>query len=64
MIRTLFHIISFISSEATLVRYALTLINGIIEDNRSRIKYLYQLQKSYNESKKVDCMGILFSYLL
>ena len=39
------------------------MINGIIEDNRSRVFILNALQKSHNKSKRVECIRILLSYL-
>lgn len=43
LFRTLLSIVSKISSEPDLVRWALALINGIIEDRRDRIKHLAQI---------------------
>ena len=63
LIRTLLQIVAKISSEPLLVKWALAMINGIIEDNRSRIKFLAQIQKSYNREKKLDCIRILVSFL-
>lgn len=63
LMRTLLQIVSKISSEPELVRWALALINGIIEDRRDRIKFMAQLQKSSNPNKKLDCIRILNSYL-
>jgi len=40
LMRTLLQIVSKISSEPELVRWALALINGIIEDRRDRIKFM------------------------
>ena len=39
------------------------MINGIIEDNRSRVKFCKQLQKSHARNKQVDCCGILAGFL-
>jgi hypothetical protein len=39
------------------------LIDGILEDNRSRITYLQGIQRSHNKDKKEDLIGILTSFL-
>lgn len=57
-------IVSLISSDQELVKWALAMINGIIEDDRSRIKLLADLQKSKVTLKKCDCIGTLSSYLM
>ena len=41
--------------------WALSLINGIIEDDRSRIRLLADLQKSRVPNKACDCINILMS---
>ena len=43
LLRTLLSIVSKVSSETELIKWALALINGIIEDRRDRIKYLAQI---------------------
>ena len=63
MLRTLLQIIGKISSEPELVKWALAMLNGIIEDRRDRIKHLATIQKSQNSNKKLDCIRILCSYL-
>lgn len=64
--RNLLQIVSMVSSEPELVRWALALVNGIIEDNRNRIRFLSLLQKSKSgqAEKKLDCIRILHSYLI
>lgn len=42
---------------------ALLIIDGILEDNRSRIQFLVNIQKSKNKEKHVDLIGILNSFL-
>lgn len=50
--------------EPELVYFALVLLNGILEDNRDRIKCLTALQKSKNTQVNIDAIAILNSYLL
>ena len=65
LMRNLLQIVSKISSEPNLVRWALALINGIIEDNRGRIRFLSLLQKSRSSApeKKLDCIRVLNSFI-
>ena len=63
LIRILFNIVAKISSDAPLVKWALAMINGILEDDRSRVKQMAKLQKSFNKEIQVDCINILMSYL-
>lgn len=42
---------------------ALLLIDGILEDNRSRIKYLVNIQRSHKKEKKEDFIAVLNSFL-
>ena len=42
---------------------ALLLIDGILEDNRSRIQYLVNIQRSHKKEKKEDLIGVLNSFL-
>ena len=65
LMRNLLIIVDKVSSDMELVRWALALVNGIVEDNRSRIRYLTLLQKSRSgqAEKKLDCIRILSSYL-
>jgi hypothetical protein len=43
---------------------ALLLIDGILEDNRSRIQYLVSIQRSHKKDKKEDLIAVLNSFLL
>lgn len=43
--------------------FALLLIDGILEDNRSRIQYLVNIQRSHKKEKKEDLIGVLNSFL-
>lgn len=42
---------------------ALLLIDGILEDNRSRIQYLVNIQRSHKKEKKEDLIAVLNSFL-
>lgn len=64
LLRVLFSIVEKIKSEPDMTLHALALINGIIEDKRSRIRFLVGIQKSQNEQKKMDLVGILKSFLV
>ena len=41
----------------------LALINGILEDKRTRVRSIVAMEKSANESKKVEAMKILYKFL-
>lgn len=60
-IKSIFSIISAIASDPEFTMWALALINGMIEDDRSRIRLLADLQKSRVQSKQCDCINILMS---
>ena len=52
----LFAIIQNIKQDFDLTYFCLTLINGILEDKRSRVSTLQLLQKSNNPDRKLDCI--------
>lgn len=52
-----------VKGDSKLVTFALLLIDGIIEDNRSRIQYLVNVQKSHKKEKREDLIGVLNSFL-
>lgn len=60
----MFAIVEKIKGAKDLLTYTLCLINGIIEDRRIRIKYLVGIQKSKNEEKQKDLIGILNSFII
>lgn len=43
--------------------FALMLIDGILEDSRTRIQYLVNIQRSHKKDKKEDLIGVLNSFL-
>lgn len=49
--------------DAKLVTFALLLIDGILEEKRSRIEYLVSIQRSHKKEKKEDLIGVLNSFL-
>lgn len=44
--------------------HALALINGILEDKRTRVKLLVSIQSSANRERQLDLIGILNSFLI
>ena len=63
-IKALMDIVRAVTHDQEIVRWALAIINGIIEDDRSRIKLLADLQKSRVPSKQCNCINTLSSYLM
>jgi hypothetical protein len=53
-----------VKSDPKLVTFALLLIDGILEDRRTRIHLLVGIQKSHNKEKKENLIGILNSFLI
>lgn len=64
LLRVLFSIVDKVKSEADMSYHALALINGIIEDKRSRIRFLVSIQRTANKANHMDLVGILNSYLI
>jgi hypothetical protein len=62
-IRLFFEIVRIVNSDDKLVTYALLLIDGILEERRSRIEYLINIQSSFNKKRFIDLIGILNSFL-
>ncbi len=58
-----FEIVKRVNSDDKLVTYALLLIDGILEERRSRIEYLINIQSSFKKDKKEDLIGVLNSFL-
>jgi hypothetical protein len=52
-----------VRGDAKLVTFALLLIDGILEEKRSRIEYLVSIQRSHKKEKKEDLIGVLNSFL-
>jgi len=66
LFRVLFMILENIVSEPDLTLFILCLINGILEDQRTRVKYIIAMIKSSNPNPSkgpVDCIKILFEFL-
>lgn len=64
LIRVLFSIVNSVKGDKEMTYHALALINGIIEDKRTRIKYLVTIQKAANQERQMDLIGILNSFLI
>jgi len=58
-----FEIVKKVKGEPKLVTFALMLIDGILEDSRTRIQYLVGIQRSHKRDKKEDLIGLLNSFL-
>ena len=54
--RALLKIVDKIYSDTKLTLWALCMLNGIIEDARTRLKHLDHLQKTRQEDAKLDCI--------
>lgn len=63
LLRVLFKILDSIQGDSGLNFFVLALINGILEDKRTRVRSIVAMEKSANESKKVEAMRILFNFL-
>lgn len=61
--RLFFEIVKKVRGDYKLVTLALLLIDGILEDSRSRIQYLVNIQRSHKKEKKEDLIGVLLSFL-
>ena len=64
LLRVLFKILETIKADKDLNSFVLALINGILEDKRTRVRNIIALQKSANEAKKIDAVKILFDFIL
>ena len=62
-IRLFFEIVKKVKGDPKLVTFSLLLIDGILEDNRSRINYLLAIQRSHKKDKKEDLIDVLQSFL-
>lgn len=47
-----------------LVTYALLMIDGLLEEKRSRIELLVGIQGSKNKGRQLDLVGLLNSFLI
>lgn len=62
--RVLFKILDNIKADKDLNFFVLALINGILEDKRTRVRNIIAMEKSANATKKVEAVRILFDFLL
>ena len=53
-----------IYSDGDLTYWALCLLNGIIEDARTRVKHLEHIQKTRLAESNKDCIKILYSFIM
>lgn len=63
-IRILFDIISNVHSDEKLITFALLYVDGMLEENRSRIDNFVAIQKSFNPERKKDLIKILLDFLI
>ena len=63
LMRTLISIVEKIYSDNELTYWALALLNGIIEDLRTRIKNLEHIEKTKQPEVQKNCIHILYSFL-
>ena len=61
LLTVLFSVLENIKGDTDLTFFVLALINGIIEDKRTRVDQIVYLQNSH--TKKVDAIGALFRFL-
>jgi hypothetical protein len=59
-----FEIVKRVKGDDKLVTFALLLIDGLLEENRSRIEFLVGIQGSKNKSRQQDLVGLLNSFLI
>ena len=58
-----FEIVKKVKGEPKLVTFALLLIDGMLEEKRSRIQYLVNIQRSHKKEKREDLIAVLNSFL-
>ena len=63
-IQCLFKIIESVHSDEKMVTFALLYIDGILEEDRTRVEQLVKIQVSAKPSRRMDLVGILLKYLL
>ena len=51
LLRVLFSIVGTVKGDKDMTYHALALINGLIEDKRTRIKYLVTIQRAANQER-------------
>lgn len=63
-IRILFEIIDKVHGDEKLITFALLYIEGMLEENRTRIENFISIQNSFNEKRKKDLIGILLNFYI
>ena len=58
-----FQIVKQVKGNDKLVTYALLLINGMLEERRSRIQYLVNIQRSHKKNEGEDLVLLLNQFL-
>lgn len=62
--RLLFEIIKKVKNDSKIVTYSLLMIDGILEDKRSRIEILTHIQKTHKKDKKENLVSVLNEFLI
>ena len=62
-IKLFFQIVKKVKGDAKLITYALLLIDGILEEKRSRIQILVNIQQSKNKNRQEDLIAVLLSFI-
>lgn len=63
-IKTLFEVVKNVHADEKLITWSLLYIDGMIEENRTRIRNVVAIQNSFNSGRKMDCIGILLNFLI
>lgn len=64
IIKTLFEVVKNVHGDEKLITWALLYIDGMLEENRNRIDNIVAIQNSFNQARKLDCIGILLNFLI
>ena len=63
LLRLFFNIVSNAKGDPDLVTLALMLIDGTLEQKRSRVNFLIQIQQTHKKDKRIDLIDMLISFL-
>jgi hypothetical protein len=64
LIRNLFQIVQHVKSADDTTKAALLILDGILEDRRTRVSHFKEIQTSHNAQRKMDLVGILNNFLI
>lgn len=60
----MFKIIENVNMNKSLVKFALALLDGILEDKRTRVKEFTAIEKAANPDRHVDTTNTLYNYIV